>query len=158
MSDLRPRLPVSSLSYRGLHERMRVRREEAGLSRCVRTDRVAVGRAGEEVASAFLKGRGYEVLARNQRTPLGEIDLICRTATEMVVVEVKARSSDAFGTGLEAIGPRKARRLRGAALWWLCDRGMFPCQVRFDAVVVSLDERGRPLGLKHTVDIIGPGD
>ena len=84
-----------------------------GLERAVR------GRTGEQVAASFLTERGYLVMAKNQRTPLGELDLVCRTSSHVVVVEVKARSGDEYGSGLEAIGPRKARRLRAAAVWWL---------------------------------------
>ena len=75
-------------------------------------DRVARGRIGEQVAAAYLSARGYRVLAKNQRTPLGELDLICRH--RLVVVEVKARCTDDYGTALEAIGPRKAARLAGS--------------------------------------------
>ena len=94
------------------------------------------------------------MLARNQRTPLGELDLICRSLAEVVIVEVKARTAAEFGEAIEAIGPRKARRLRAAAAWWLSDRGLFPCPVRFDAVVVDLDSRGLPRSLHHLKNIL----
>ncbi len=119
------------------------------------TDRMVRGRTGEQVAASFLSDRGYRVLARNQRTPLGELDLVCSSSAEIVVVEVKARSGDEFGTGLEAIGPRKARRLRAAAMWWLSERGLLPCRLRFDAVVVALDVWGLPCRLEHVKDILG---
>ena len=107
------------------------------------------------MAASFLAERGYRVLAKNQRTPLGELDLVCRDQAEIVVVEVKSRSGDAFGTALEAIGPLKARRLRGAAVWWLSAHGLFPCPVRFDAVVVDLDGQGMPCCLQHVKDLMG---
>jgi putative endonuclease len=94
-------------------------------------------------------------LAKNERTPLGELDLVCADGGEVVIVEVKARGSEEFGTALEAIGPRKAARLRGAALWWLADRGMLPCAIRFDAVAVTLDGRGLPRSLRHFKDVLG---
>jgi putative endonuclease len=120
-------------------------------------DRVVRGRTGEQVAASFLFDRGYRVLARNQRTPLGELDLICRTPSQIVVVEVKARSGNDYGSGLEAIGPRKARRLRAAAMWWLSERGLLPCDLRFDAVIVALDGFGLPRSLEHVKDILGEG-
>jgi putative endonuclease len=86
---------------------------------------------------------------------MGELDLICQQGVEVVVVEVKARCGGAFGTGLEAIGPRKAARMRGAALWWLAERGRLPCPIRFDAVEVSLDARGLPRSLRHEKDVLG---
>ncbi len=127
------------------------------MSDTVGLERAARGRTGEQLAASFLAERGYRVLARNQRTPLGELDLVCRTQSQVVVVEVKARSGDEYGTALESIGPRKARRLRAAAIWWLSDRGMLPCALRFDAVVVALDGSGAPRSLEHVKDILGEG-
>ncbi len=121
-------------------------------------DRVVRGRTGEQVAASFLSDRGYRVLAKNQRTPLGELDLVCRSSSQIVIVEVKARSGDEYGTGLEAIGPRKARRLRAAAVWWLSERELLPCSLRFDAVVVALDAFGLPRSLEHVKDILGEGN
>jgi len=117
-------------------------------------DRTARGRTGEHIAAAFLAERGYQVLARNARTPLGELDLVCADGVEMVIVEVKARGSEDFGDALEAIGPRKAARLRGAALWWLASQARLPCRIRFDAVVVALDGEGLPRSLRHLRDVL----
>jgi len=104
-----------------------------------------------------LSHHGYLVVARNQRTPLGELDIICRSAECVVVVEVKARSGSTFGEPLEAIGPRKERRLRAAAAWWLSENGLFPCAVRFDAMAVTLDGFGQPTRLEHVTDVMGGG-
>ena len=118
-------------------------------------DHITRGRTGEEAAVAFLRERGYEIVACNQRTPVGELDIVCRFECAVVIVEVKARGSDHFGDGLEAIGPRKARRLRAAALWWLCTEALYPCEVHFDAVIVSIDGGGTPRRLRHVKDVIG---
>lgn len=107
------------------------------------------------MAASFLSARGYRLLARNQRTPLGELDLVCLDAGDVVVVEVKARHGDSCGSALEAIGPRKVGRLQGAALWWLADRRLLPCRVRFDAVLVELDGDGLPQTVQHLKDIVG---
>jgi len=85
---------------------------------------------------------------------LGELDLVCRSLSEVVIVEVKSRSNQEYGDALESIGPRKARRLRAAAAWWLAERGMFPCPVRFDAVVVILDGHGLPRSVHHMKNIL----
>ena len=74
-----------------------------------------LGRAGEKAAADFLARRGYEVVGAGFAARRGEIDLLCRHGDELVVVEVKTRSSEAFGTPLEAVGPRKRRRLMAAA-------------------------------------------
>jgi putative endonuclease len=85
---------------------------------------------------------------------LGELDIICRSLSEVVIVEVKARSSEEYGEALESIGPRKARRLRAAAAWWLSERGLFPCAVRFDVVTVALDDQGLPRNVHHLVNVL----
>jgi putative endonuclease len=132
-------------------------RKEAVLNHGVTAsiDLIARGRMGEQIAASFLADRGYHVLARNQHTPLGEIDLICRDRLEVVIVEVKARSGGTYGSALEAIGPLKARRLRGSATWWLSSQGLFPCPMRFDAVVVDLDGQGLPCCVQHVKDLLG---
>jgi putative endonuclease len=128
-----------------------------------RVDRTVRGRTGEQVAAFFLSDRGYRVLAKNQRTPFGELDLVCRAPAQsrapvqIVIVEVKARSGDEYGSGLEAIGPRKARRLRTGAMWWLSEKGLLPCCLRFDAVVVALDNYGLPRSLEHVKNILDEG-
>jgi putative endonuclease len=74
-----------------------------------------LGRAGEKAAAELLKRRGYEVVGAGFTARRGEIDLICRRGGELVIVEVKTRTSEAFGTPAEAVGPRKRRALAAAA-------------------------------------------
>ena len=81
----------------------------------VRNRHLALGRAGERAAAELLKRRGYEVIGAGFAARRGEIDLICRRGDELVVVEVKTRTSHAFGTPLEAVGSRKRRALMAAA-------------------------------------------
>jgi len=81
----------------------------------VRNRHLALGRAGERAAAELLKRRGYEVIGTGFAARRGEIDLICRRGDELVVVEVKTRTSHAFGTPLEAVGSRKRRALLAAA-------------------------------------------
>jgi putative endonuclease len=77
--------------------------------------RVELGRSGEKAAADLLKRRGYEVVGAGFLARRGELDLICRRGSELVVVEVKTRTSDAFGTPLEAVGLRKRKALMAAA-------------------------------------------
>ena len=72
-----------------------------------------LGRAGEKAAADLLRQRGYEVVGSGFRARRGELDLICRRGANLVVVEVKTRTDDSFGTPAEAGGSRK-RRARGA--------------------------------------------
>jgi len=94
------------------------------------------GAAGELRAAKFLEARGYRIVQRNVRLPGGEIDLVCLDGTTIVFVEVKARSSRAFGAALGAVGRRKRATLRRIAADYL--QVLAPEAVaRFD--IVALD-------------------
>ncbi len=56
-----------------------------------------VGKWGEEAVATYLAGRGYEIVARNARTPYGEIDIVARQAEITVFVEVKTRTANKMG-------------------------------------------------------------
>lgn len=74
-----------------------------------------VGRQGEQAAADYLAGRGYEIAARNVRTPYGEIDLIARKDGFTVFVEVKARTSSSLGPPEIAVTPRKQQHMLACA-------------------------------------------
>lgn len=99
----------------------------------------AVGRWGEQVAVDALTDAGFAVLARNWRCADGEIDVVARDGTTLVIVEVKTRSTDRFGQPSEAVGRVKQARLRRLALAWLAQHPG-GADVRFDVVSVV---RGR---------------
>ena len=77
-----------------------------------RHDHLALGRYGEDRAARWYAARGYTVVDRNWRCAAGELDLVvvrpAPAGVELVVVEVKTRSSDRFGSPLEAVGPDRA--------------------------------------------------
>ena len=74
-----------------------------------------LGREGETAAAELLRRRGFEVVGAGFTARRGEIDLVCRRGNDLVIVEVKTRTSEAFGTPAEAVGPRKRRALAAAA-------------------------------------------
>jgi putative endonuclease len=80
-----------------------------------RTARVELGRLGEKAAADLLRKRGYQVVGAGFTARRGELDLVCRRGGELVVVEVKTRTNDSFGSPLEAVGSRKRRALMSAA-------------------------------------------
>jgi len=81
--------------------------------------RRATGRAGEDVATAYLRGLGYAILRRNLRGPGGEIDVVARDGATVVFVEVKARRTRTYGSALSAVDARKRGRIRAVAADWL---------------------------------------
>jgi putative endonuclease len=96
----------------------------------------ALGRRGEDIAARHLVVAGLEVVERNWRCSQGEIDIVAREGTELVFVEVKTRSSVAYGHPLEAITPTKLARLRRLAGAWCEAHPEQRGQVRIDAIAV----------------------
>jgi putative endonuclease len=81
------------------------------------------GSLGEEAAEEALRKKRYRILDRNYQTPVGEIDLVARQGRCLCFVEVKRRSSTAFGHPAEAVTAEKKRRIARAAEWYLAARG-----------------------------------
>ena len=108
------------------------------------TDRVpsqanrARGAYGERRAADWYVARGYEVLDRNWRSGrLGELDLVLGIGSVVVFCEVKARASDLYGIGAEAVTPTKQLRLRRLAAAWLAAHERRGVGIRFDVVSVT---------------------
>ncbi|HYC54343.1 MAG TPA: YraN family protein [Candidatus Binatia bacterium] len=120
--------------------------EPTPLARQERTDRRReLGIAGEDAAAAFLQRCGYRIVARNVRSPFGELDIIAIDGEVVVFVEVKTRRN---GGALEAVDPRKQRRLTRLARSFLAGAGWSRCPARFDVVAVD----GRGMACTHVVN------
>lgn len=111
----------------------------------------ALGAFGERVAAAHLRSLGMVVLARNWRCRFGEIDLVARDGSTLVICEVKTRTGASHGTPVEAVLGRKATRLRRLAAHWLEVHDIEPAAVRIDVVSVVVPPRGAP----HVVRVAG---
>ena len=116
------------------------------------TPRGRLGRAGEDLAAAFLRRAGYEVLERNWRCTRGEIDVMAKVDTTLVFVEVKTRTGMGYGHPLESLTESKLARLRLLAGLW---RQAHPSQrgdMRIDAIGVLLP-RNAPYTIEHVQGI-----
>ena len=102
------------------------------------TARQQSGRRAEELAAEFLRAQGFEILQRNYLRRLGELDVIARRADLLVIVEVRTRSSAAFGGAAASVDRRKQQRIIRAATALLQQRAeLARLAVRFDVIVVS---------------------
>ncbi|MEH3157325.1 MAG: YraN family protein [Gordonia paraffinivorans] len=111
--------------------------------------RQLIGRRGEDAAAEHLLRQGCSVLERNWRCRWGELDIIAREGSTLVVVEVKTRTGDRFGTPAEAVTPAKYRRLRRLTGLWLEGQTDRWSAIRFDVVAVLLDLRTDGVALTH---------
>lgn len=97
-----------------------------------------LGARGEDIATRELLSLGWSVLARNWRPtpgrglPRGELDIVAQDGGELVVVEVKTRSTKAFGGAIEAVTRAKLARLRRLAAAWLASQERSVHEARFD--------------------------
>jgi putative endonuclease len=98
--------------------------------------RRVLGLAGEAAAAAQLAREGLTIVARGFRARCGEIDLIARDGGVVVFVEVKTRTSSAFGSPAEAVTAEKRRRIARAASLFLARSGWSDRACRFDVVEV----------------------
>ncbi len=99
------------------------------------------GSVYEDMAARYLTGQGYEILERNFRDRLGEIDIIARQGGYLIFVEVKYRRDTGSGYPEEAVSRQKQQRIRHTASYYLYRRGYgedVPC--RFDVVSITGDE------------------
>lgn len=106
---------------------------------------LALGRRGEDLAHRFLRRQGYTIVARNYRLPAGdgEADLIAWEGDTLVIVEVKARQSDAYGPPERAVGDEKRAHLRRLARAYARKTDTPWERVRCDVVTVVIEGRPR---------------
>jgi putative endonuclease len=97
------------------------------------------GRVGEDAALRVYRRRGYDLVARNWRCPLGELDLVLRLGGRLIVCEVKTRSGTVFGGGYEAVTWSKRRTLRRLAEAFVQQTPIAIAEVRFDVASVWVD-------------------
>lgn len=77
------------------------------------------GRKAEAAAAAFLVRKNCRILAQNWRTRLCEIDIVAEREGQLFFCEVKYRATDAYGSGIEYITPKKLAQMRFAAESWV---------------------------------------
>lgn len=94
------------------------------------------GLRAERAAAWLLRAKGWRILARRLKTPLGEVDIVARRGRTVAFVEVKARPD--LAAGMLALQPRQRERLQRAAILFLAQQPRYAQghDLRFDLVVV----------------------
>jgi putative endonuclease len=104
-----------------------------------------IGAFGEQAVTEFLIKHNVEVIERNWRIREGEIDIVALNASgSFSFIEVKTRTSVAFGSPFEAINRDKARRMQRLALAWLATHGCLGCDYQIDVAAVMISVDGTP--------------
>ncbi len=110
----------------------------------MRTNRMALGTKGEQLAVKYLSERGVSVIARNVRTLYGELDLIGFHAEALVFFEVKTRRTDTYGYPEDSISAAKREHLTASAQAYVQDHPDLPGQWRIDVIAIKLSPGKRP--------------
>jgi putative endonuclease len=96
----------------------------------------ALGLSAESRAAAYLIAKGYRIVARRFRSPVGEIDIVARRRGTLIFVEVKAR--ERLDDAAEAVIVRQQRRIIAAAEMWLASHpDDINLDMRFDVMLVA---------------------
>ncbi|GAP20516.1 YraN family protein [Leptolinea tardivitalis] len=110
-----------------------------------------IGKWGEEIADQYLQRCGYTILARNWKSPYGEIDLIAIRDNVITMVEVKTRIGTRYGWPEEAVTPVKQEHLMNAGQTYMdgsTEFSQLPWQVDVIAILVESLKDNR-YQLKH---------
>lgn len=118
-----------------------------------RSPHLDTGTRGELLAARYLEAQGLTVLSRNWRCPEGELDLVLTDGHQLVVCEVKTRTSTTYGTPAEAVDDAKAARVRRLARNWQAAHGVPDVQVRHDLLAV-LWPPGEPPQVNHLKGVL----
>lgn len=98
-----------------------------------------IGLMGEWVATRWLRSEGRKIFRRNFRgVSRGEVDIVARHGNSLTFVEVKTRTSRAFGRPADNVGPDKQRLIIRGAMDWLRELDVRPVAFRFDIAEVIL--------------------
>lgn len=108
---------------------------------------------GEDLATQYLRENKYKIIERNFRKSYGEIDIICLKNNTLVFVEVKTRTSNAYGTPIEAISYYKLKSLIKTAEFYSHLHPELPQALQIDAISIMLDENGNASNIEHNKNL-----
>lgn len=95
-----------------------------------------LGAYGEYEACKYLKKKGYQILKKDFRCKIGQIDIIARDGDTLCFIEVKCRSSYSFGQPEEAITWKKKQRIKKIAEYYILRKRITDTDIRYDAVTI----------------------
>lgn len=114
---------------------------------------ITLGKKGEALARTFLEKKGYTILDTNWRHEKDEIDIVAMDGEELVIVEVKTRSSNYYGEPYESVGYGKEKFLIRATESYLEEKDL-DLDSRFDIISIIINQQGEKI--EHIEDAFYP--
>jgi putative endonuclease len=100
-----------------------------------------LGCFGEELAASYLEKQNYQILEKNYRLTLGEIDIIAFIEKTIVFVEVKTRKTLCFGLPCEAVTAKKRHKIYIIAEYYISNKNLYNFNCRFDIIEVYIQNK-----------------
>jgi putative endonuclease len=116
-------------------------------------NRKQIGDYGENLAlEAYVKA-GYELVAKQYRCAMGEIDLIVRNQDALVFVEVRTKTNQRYGSAEESITDKKKKTIRKVSQFFLQDltyNDRFnQIAIQFDVIAITIDKQSKQAWIKR---------
>lgn len=144
-------MKVSVARFMKISKALRLDESDGIMESLKKTHNRSLGKWGEQVAADFLLANGYSIVARNWKSPYGEVDLIASRMDTLIFVEVNTRTGKNFGFPEEAVTPLKQEHLINCAQTYLDEINACPAldwQIDVIAIIV-LDRGANRFELKH---------
>jgi len=119
----------------------------------MKTLKKIIGDFGEDLAVKYLAQKGYRILDRNVKIGYQEIDIVARFDQKIVFIEVKTKTSNAFGCADEAITSRQIKNLKKALSIYLYKHRYSQNNIGLDLFAIDIDKFKKTAKIKHYKDI-----
>ncbi|TWT30827.1 YraN family protein [Blastopirellula retiformator] len=116
----------------------------------------SLGARGEAAAARFLRRLGYKIIARSDRSKLGEIDIVAVDGRTVVFVEVKTRTTSDSAHPADAVDAVKQAKLTRLGLSYLRRHNLLECKARFDVVAITWPDDQRQPTIDHIQNAFEP--
>ena len=111
------------------------------------------GKWGEDQAAAYLVKNGYEILERNFTFERAELDIVARKTKLLIIVEVKTRTTNQYGSYEELVTPRQQRQIINATEGYINENDI-DLETRFDVISIIIDQK--PFEIEHIKEAFYP--
>jgi len=116
------------------------------------SQRLMIGKLGEDIARRYLENKGIEILEQDYRTKYGEIDLIGKFEKELIFIEVRTKTNEDFGRPEETLNKKKIAKLKRNALAYSTKIG-WQKSIRLDALCIVLNQGKELCRIDHYENI-----
>jgi len=120
----------------------------------LKLSRKDTGKLGEILAAESLKNNGYSIIETNYHCSFGEIDIVAQEDNCLVLIEVRTKTGNRFGSPEESVTKAKKNHLIKTAYTYLGEKNKLQSNWRIDFIAVELDRNNKPSRIEHYKDAV----